>query len=349
MEIKKQRNMGIDILRLIAMYGIVLIHALGDSALSAPHMSGCYIASWALYVPSLCAVNIYGLISGYVGVSSGTGFGRVMKLWGQVLFTSLTIGLIAWLAKPEVMTRGPVLNALFPINESTYWYMTAYIGLMFFRPFLNKALEHTDEREQKRFLLAVLVFFGALPLLFKAFPYDLGNGYSMIWLIILYLIGGSMARQKLPEKLSQKQSAMLFIFGIFLALGGKLGMEYLSLVRGGEAGMGDPYAAYTSPGMVLAAMGAMCFFAKAPIKGFWKELTKCFAPASLGVYLWHIHPLSWIYFISPHLPKAEAVGYRAALMLAPVSAGIIFISCLLIEKGRLTLFKSAKRLLKGHQ
>lgn len=346
MEIKKQRNMGIDLLRLIAMYGIVLIHVLGDSSLSAPAMSGCYITSWAMYVPALCAVNIYGMISGYVGVNGGTGFKRVLKLWGQVLATSVIIALIVGAFRPDVMTRGPIMSALFPINESTYWYMTAYIGLLFFRPFLNKALEHTDDGEQKRFLLAVLVFFGALPLFFKAYPYDLGNGYSMIWLIVLYLIGGSMAKQGLPEKLSRKQSAILFFFGILLALGGKLGMEYLSLSRGGEAGMGDQYAAYTSPGMVLAAMGAVCFFAKTPVKGFWEELIKCFAPASLGVYLWHTHPLSWIYVISPHLPKAEALGFKAALILAPVSAGIIFISCLLIEKCRLALFKGAKRLIR---
>ena len=75
------------------------------------------------------------------------------------------------------------------------------MGLFFFLPLLNHGLRSISGRE------AVLAAVG-LMLAVIAVPYSkfsqvilLGNGYSTIWLMILYILGGLMGRFEIPGKL----------------------------------------------------------------------------------------------------------------------------------------------------
>ena len=346
---KTVRNYGIDLLRLLSMFGIVLLHVLGDSALGAPWMSKSYLAAWSMEAAALSAVNCYALISGYVGVSAGNNPKRLLRLWSQVAFTSFVITALSGLWTAEGPTRSALLRALFPLTTGLYWYMTAYAGVLLFQPFLNAGLRHTGAREQKGFAVAVLLFFGALPLLCKAQPYGLANGYSLIWLMALYLLGGVLSQQEIPARLGRVKSALLFLGGTALALGGKLLAEHLGLWRTGTIGNGSQYMAFPSPGLVLAAIGAVCFFAQVPVRGMAQKLVACFAPAALGVYLIHIHPLVWYQFLSPMLPKlAESGGFRLVGNSLCWAAGI-FLVCLLIEKARLLLFGGIQKWLGSFQ
>lgn len=66
----EQRNRGIDLLRMTAMWMVVILHILnkgGVLAAAAPLSAGQGTAR-LLETAAYCAVNCYGLISGYVGV-----------------------------------------------------------------------------------------------------------------------------------------------------------------------------------------------------------------------------------------------------------------------------------------
>lgn len=340
---RKPRNLGIDLLRLISMYGIVLLHVLGDSAINAPWMSKSYLVAWLLETAALCTVNIYGLISGYVGVTAGSNPKRLLRLWLQVAFTSLAITLGYGLWQAGTLTWSAVLTALHPITSSTYWYATAYAGVLLLQPFLNQAILHTTAKEQRFFFLCVLLFFGVIPLATRTQPFWLINGYSMIWLVILYLLGGMLRLQNIPEKLGKPRSALLYVGGTLLALGGKLLVEHLGLWQTGTVGNGAQYVTFPSPGLLLAAVGAVCFFARVSVKGIGARALKCFAPAAFGVYLWHIHPLTWNNLFSPALPKLASYGHLRLPALALGCAAVIFLLCLLIEKLRLLLFRAFQK------
>lgn len=63
------RNYSIDLLRIIAMYMIVILHTLGHGGLLDVLEYGTinHAMIWLLETIAFCSVNIYGLISGYVG------------------------------------------------------------------------------------------------------------------------------------------------------------------------------------------------------------------------------------------------------------------------------------------
>ena len=65
---KEKRNYGIDFLRIYSMFLVVLLHSLGQGGLlynlSMPDKQHSFV--WFLEIFAYCAVNIFGLISGYV-------------------------------------------------------------------------------------------------------------------------------------------------------------------------------------------------------------------------------------------------------------------------------------------
>ena len=63
-----KRNYGIDLLRIVSMIMIPVLHILGQGAIldRSSALSGSYKAAWLLEIVCYCAVNVYGIISGYV-------------------------------------------------------------------------------------------------------------------------------------------------------------------------------------------------------------------------------------------------------------------------------------------
>ena len=84
----EQRNRGIDLLRMTAMWMVVILHILnkgGVLAAAAPLSAGQGTAR-LLETAAYCAVNCYGLISGYVGVQR-----RFRYSGAPVSYTHLTL------------------------------------------------------------------------------------------------------------------------------------------------------------------------------------------------------------------------------------------------------------------
>ena len=87
----QQRNYGIELLRIIAMFMIVSLHTLGQGGILAsvtPNSPQFHIA-WILEIACFCAVNIYALISGYVLSDKPFRLSRLINLRLQLLLYRL--------------------------------------------------------------------------------------------------------------------------------------------------------------------------------------------------------------------------------------------------------------------
>ena len=99
---KTTRNQGIDLLRNLSMFMVVMLHVLGlGGLLSATQGQGLkYELLKVIHIGSMCAVNCYGLISGYVGYGSKWKISSIVTLWLQVFLYSVGIGLLFYILKP---------------------------------------------------------------------------------------------------------------------------------------------------------------------------------------------------------------------------------------------------------
>lgn len=80
---KVKRNYGIDMLRLVAMFFVVICHVLGHGGVMKNATGYNYSVSSLLQIVAYCAVNCYAIISGYVGYKEEDNYHytKYLKFW----------------------------------------------------------------------------------------------------------------------------------------------------------------------------------------------------------------------------------------------------------------------------
>ena len=91
--VKKERNYGIDLLRLISMFMIVGLHVLGQGGIlkSVQDLTFKGEIFWGLEILFYGAVNVYAIISGYVGYKTKHKATNLINLCLQMLFFAIVI------------------------------------------------------------------------------------------------------------------------------------------------------------------------------------------------------------------------------------------------------------------
>ncbi len=326
------RNIGIDLLRIAAMFMVVLLHMLLPIISKSRTGGGVFELTWLLECACYCAVNCYGLISGYVGAGSRVSLGRAAALWLQVEFYSLGITLLGLLLRSPV-SGDPVLWAAFPITSGQYWYMTAYFGLMLLMPLLEAGVKSLPERALGLLALGVLILSASVTLYAPAASmgivrvYGLGAGYSVVWLALLYLVGGFLRRSRLLEKVKKWHAAALYLLSLTLTWLGAMRDDWR-------------YVSYVSPTVLLEGAALTVFFAKLEIRGsLARRAVGIAAPAALGVYLIHISP--WLYraFTGKLTLSYPELGGPLCVTLVVLTGVAVYLSCTAVELVRLKLFE----------
>ncbi|MBO2526994.1 MAG: acyltransferase [Clostridiales bacterium] len=347
MALKQERNYGIDLLRMVAMFMVTVLHVLGQGGVlgNTYGFSGQYLVSWFLELAAYGAVNLYALISGYVGIDSKYRASNFIVLWLQVVLYSLGISVIAALFQPEVCGIEDIIGSAFPILTGQYWYFSAYFCLFLFMPLLNAAINTMSKRSLKWIMIALVVVFSLLASVAreaKNDPFCLVGGYSGLWLIVLYAVGAYIKKYGLGEKCSQVVLFLIFLGSVVLSLALKYAIQYFSQKINGSIYSPRFVASFLSPLILLASVSLLLFFSRLRCGKAAKKLIAFFAPAAFGVYIIHVHPLIW-----ESLIKNRFVSYASLSPLALAGAVLltafgIYLVCSLIDLLRIRIFKLLK-------
>ena len=213
--VASRRNPGIDLLRILAAFYIVLLHVLGQGGLYGTTAEGSHqqAVTGLMYVWTFCGVNIFGLISGYVGYSGEDkpiAWRSLLRLWLEVVFYDVGLTLLTLWLRPDSASASDLVPMFFPLLNNSHWYFTAYAVLIPFLPLLNSAVRGCQEKTLLQFLAAVFLLLIPLTCFF-GYLY-LGYGYSLIWLLILYLTGAILKKTGFGANLS----AAVLVCGIVL-------------------------------------------------------------------------------------------------------------------------------------
>ena len=353
------RNIGIDMLRILSMFLIVILHVLGQGGAMVRISShpSTYQACWFLETCAFCAVNCYGLISGYVGGGTKLRISRLLYLWLVVWFYSVGIALLVLVFAPGMYAQAGVpkafsdlfignrtywiLKILFPVSMKNYWYFSGYAALFFLMPFINRAVSLMSDRDCRTILKIIFTVFSVWTVLPKAISSDflnLTSGYTFVWLLVLYTAGACMKKSGLPGW--KKRTCVLIFFGcVLFSWGWKMIIEDLTRVSLGKAVFGRVFINYTSPTIVLCGAALVTLFSKLKIRG--RALTaavRFLAPLSFSVYIIHTHPLIWECVLKGAFKKYSAYGPLQVIPAVLMTALAIFLLCSLVDLVRRKLF-----------
>ncbi len=186
---KETRNSNFELLRLVAMYMIVFIHA---NMYLGSFCTGSIQKFFNGFVNGICntGVTCFILISGYYGVHFN--LGKLLKMECMMISYSLLETLILLAVMPGQFQGAALLEQLvkscLPFITRKYWFYSCYVCLIFLSKYIQTLIGHLCEKEFKRMLILLLALFSILPTLFY-FEIIPDNGKGLLQMIMVYMIG----------------------------------------------------------------------------------------------------------------------------------------------------------------
>ena len=330
------RNGGIDLLRLIAMFFVVLLHTLGQGGIlkaSAEGSAGYYWA-WGLEIAAFCAVDLFALITGYVTYSDTPRPYRPASyflLWLQVVFYSVGISLVFRLVWPHLAHTERPWDLLTPVRSNLYWYFTAYTGLFLLRPLLDAGLRACSDATAKKLFVAVFLLFSCYDTLFRGF--QLNGGYSFAWIALVYVLGAIVRKcgigRELRPAVGWCAAALLWAAAWAWRMWG----------GGLPPHRADLFVSYVSPTVLGTAVLLLILFSRLRPRGIPAAVIRFAAPGAFAAYLINNHRDVWGSLMNG---RFAGLADRPAPVMAlmAVSFALAFVICsVIIDRGRQLLFR----------
>ncbi|MGM9594490.1 MAG: acyltransferase [Candidatus Onthomonas sp.] len=333
---EQKRNINFDLLRIICMLMVVCLHSLNHGGLVEqsliPGSANFYLGN-TLFSLCLLAVNCFVMLSGYFLCTANFKLKKLVSIWGQALFYSVSITCIQMLLNAEqTFSLKEFAKSVFVVTMSRYWFVTAYLLMYAVSPFLNCALRAMDK---KTHLLCCGTLLGIFSVLHNiVYISDFGHingGYSFLWFCILYVIAAYF-RFYIPTRIKHQNLLLPAYFVCALCICAERFLAYwITPHIFGTVKLTSLFYSYNSIMNVLAAFCLFQFFRGITIQGtITRKLISFFAPLTFSVYLISDHqtfrPVLWswlhpsTYFDSPWM-----IPYVLVCVL------FIFIVCCAIE------------------
>lgn len=355
------RSSNFELLRIVAMLLIVALHSV-YFGVQFDQQGGNINFYFSTFVGGFCGGvgnYLFVLVSSYFICTSSFSVKRVFRIWRQVFFYSVSIGLIFFISK--VPTIGfydksaydslgffaaakqagkiDLVRSFLPVLMGNNWFATCYIVFYLFTPALNRLVASIDRRLHlylvflMAFLGTVVSFVPGQGLLHPSNFYHFVTAYCIASYIKLYdpKIFDNAARNFILG------AAVCVLCGLWNCL-----VEYFA----GKYGVVRSFSRFVLLGnidkfpILLAAVLIFAGFRKLQIPH--SRIINTVASATFGVYLIHVNGLLKI-FLWHRILKCDAYQYSTFYPLFIIgSVALVFCVCTAID---LLVWQPLERLL----
>ncbi len=342
---KNDRMANLELLRCIAMMMVVALHYLGKGGLlgdmTAGSLTVTQTAAWVVEAFCLVAVNVYMMISGYFLCTSSFKISRLVKLWLQVWVYSAGIGLLAaytGIIPAEEVTTHYLLSLVFPISMGHYWFMTAYVFLYLFLPFIGMAVRRMTKGQMQLALSGLLLVFCVLK---SVLPFRLemdGQGYDCIWYLCVFLTAAYIRRFGVPFLKKRWHCVCLYVAACLGIFAETMCLHQIYLKTGSLELIMKIATEYNHVFPFLAALGLFMTFLMTNVSGKVSIVVNRIAPYTLGVYL--LHENIGVRYVWQNWLGADRISGVPGLLLGILTAMVIvFTAGILIDFIRASIMK----------
>lgn len=342
----KGRIIGVDVAKIVAMLLVVAVHVNGFGLPYAgdtpPGLCYLLLRSFLGAIFMAC-INIFAIVSGYVGIESSFRLSRIIRLWLQVVFTGILVLACLELFTDVSIQRIDYIKACVPIAKRQYWYITAYFMLCFVMPLINAGIRALTKIELRNMLLLLLAVICGESFLVSAGVLGVEFGYSFEWLLVLYVVGAYI---RLYNPLDKPKASLLCAVVVSAMVAGWMPLACNKVPLPSGIPRLFEFGGYTSPFTVIIALCIFALCLKVRIvspKG--KMVIGLLSATTLGVYLIHVQPVffkSIFIKVFGNLTVSWGGGYLCSIIISTIA---IYLVCTLIDCLRIILFRTFERLL----
>lgn len=343
---EEKRNTSLDFLRIVSMIMVLLLHYIGKGSLLDKNNVDeiMYVIYYIIEALSIVAVNCYILISGYFLVKSEFKVKKLLKIWVEVVFYSISIYIILIILNIEEFNIIKVIKSCFPVITNQYWFVTSYIALYVLSPFINKLIYALDKKEYKTLLIILFIMFSVFSILPSEMSLDKTGGYGIIWFVCLYLIAAYIRlyiNDEFLKKHRNKFIVMYLLTGLITTIGILLIKNIVT--KFGIKDISFKLLAYNVPNVLIASICLFLYFKTIKIKNkYLNKLILQIAPLTFAVYVIHEQPILRKILYTDILHTEICYNNPYGILIVLSSIIVIFSICTLIEYIRVNILKLIK-------
>lgn len=189
---KKERASNIELLRIVAMFMIILYHLTSGIRVNATGTA--YYFFIFLQCLLIVHVNSFVLITGGYASRKDVKMGKFLTLYNQVWFYKALIPIVLYFLGFISFEFIPMFKAISPLYYGDYWYMTVYFCFLLLTPILNVVIRNIDKEKHKKIILLLFLIFSVLPFLTQQEFFPNNRGFSLTNFILLYFIGSYLTK-----------------------------------------------------------------------------------------------------------------------------------------------------------
>lgn len=211
--IKTERFSNIELYRIIVMLMIVAFHYVVNSGLYQVYCTSP-ISINSIFVTILGAwgkvgINCFVFITGYFMCTSNITLRKFLKLYLEVVFYNIVIGLLFAILKYKSVTAGLLLSKLIPINSVTEDFISCFLLFYFLIPFLNVFIKSLNKRQHILFISICIFIYSFLGTLWGDSYASYRTNY-VTWFCILYFISSYIRLYNAFDKIEVKKIGVLW-------------------------------------------------------------------------------------------------------------------------------------------
>ncbi|MDD7273536.1 MAG: acyltransferase family protein [Prevotella sp.] len=281
--IKKERSSNIELLRIFAIFFVLICHSLikiagvptTEEIINAPFNSFFQIL---IYSISIAGVDIFILISGWFGIRYSKN--GILKLLFHIFFLLGNIYLFFILIGSAKINLNGLFISLGLAKE--YWFIMAYLGLYIISPILNTFAEKSSKKDFLLVLISLYIFQCFYSWISSSIDYY--GGYSITFFCCLYLTARYF--KLYPIKIKKARNILYYLFIIIIITitvwcSMRIFGHSLRMLR------------YDNPLVICSSLLLLYYFSNINVNS---KIINFLALSCFSVYIIHYNPFIFPYF-----------------------------------------------------
>ena len=194
----KDRNIGIDLLRIISMIMVVTHHYLGHGGVldQVNDLSFNWFFVWAIRSICYMSVTIFFLISAFFQSEKPLGLKSIIRIWIEVLFYSILGYCISIIVGWNSFSLQGLCKAVFPVMFRQYGFFNGYLLLALLSKYINSGINHLTQKEHVRLIAILTTMVCVIPCISHIDAFNLSYGEGVLWLLLIYISAAYIRKYK---------------------------------------------------------------------------------------------------------------------------------------------------------
>lgn len=236
----KERNINLDIIRILAFLFVVLVHFFLNSGYISQIFNSKYLIILEIIHSFLfICVPLFIMLTGYLmknkKLSKKYYKGIIRILFEYIISFTICFIIAKFIIKSDLNLK-LFIKYLIGFKGVTYgWYLEMYLSLFLLIPFLNILYSGLNNKKDKEIMLITMIVICSIPNLFNVFKFGdlswfmnpsgnedylkiLPSSFSSLYPIMYYFIGSYLSEYKLKLKKRYKLLILIIVtilFGLF--------------------------------------------------------------------------------------------------------------------------------------